>query len=193
MKVYEITYITESEETIDAKVISPLLAEQKAKIVSVHPWGGRRKLVYPIKKQDQAFYTTVVFEADPAAIAPLNRALQLNNAVLRALVVDYVPGYFERTTQQSDEAEASKPKETEPAKEESADSAPITPETELASVEEATTPATVSVNEEASAEEKTEPVTASEDKKPARRTKKTQKTENLDEKLDALLKEDITQ
>ena len=97
MRTYEITYITLDEETPSASAITAVLSQHNAKIMSVHPWAGRRKLAYPIKKQDQAFYTTVIFEAEPDTIVPIERAVQGLDAVLRLLIVHFEPGIFHRS------------------------------------------------------------------------------------------------
>lgn len=170
MRKYEITYLTVNEEGHDAASVNAILSDNKASIVSVHPWGARRKLVYPIKKQDQAFYTTVVFEAEPSSIQAIERAVTLSNDILRALVVLYEPGFFERAN--------ATPQEESTTKDD------VTPASA-----EATTP---EVTEEvATPEPESEPTEEAPKKK--RSTKKTtEETESLDEKLDALLNEDIT-
>lgn len=164
MRKYEITYLTIKEEGHDAATITPVLSENSAKVVSVHPWGARRRLAYPIQKQDQAFYTTVVFEADASAIRPIEEALRLNNDVLRSLVVVYQPGYFDRMN-----AAPEKPVQKE-------------------STEEVKTEAPAEVTEEPKAEAEEAPA------KP-RKTKKEAPAEEevaLDDKIDALLNEDLT-
>lgn len=175
MKTYEITYLTVAEETHDAATVNEALASNGGKIVSVHPWGSRRRLAYPIKKQDQAFYTTVVFEAEPSALKPLDRALNLNNDVLRFLIVEFEPGYFQRA--QASQTEAPAVKESE----EAATPAPAVEETPV--TEEVSTPAREESTEETSEEEKP---------KRKRATKKSdEEQKELDEKIDALLNEDI--
>ncbi len=181
MKTYEITYLTLHEELSDAKTIAESLVSQNAKIVSVHPWTGRRKLTYPIKKQDQAFYTTAVFETEPSTIALLERDLQLNNEVLRALIVEFIPGIFHRATPTLDDnGRAGETKEKPISK----------PEEEAIE-----SPAEVKAEPVVSESQKTdETASADSEEKPKRRRAKSSKedTQALDEKLDALLNEDIT-
>lgn len=175
MRKYEITYLSVGEENASASLIAPVLATKEAKIVSVHPWGGRRRLTYPIKKQDQAFFTTVVFEAEPVAVQPIDAALQLNNDVLRFLIVHYEPGTFDRPATYN--SENSREVETKPS------------------------PRVTEVKGEAPAEVAAESVAtdtpAEAPVKPApkkRATKKATKADDkvLDEKIEELLKEDIT-
>jgi small subunit ribosomal protein S6 len=44
---------------------------------------GRRRLAYEIKKQVEGIYAVVDIEAEPAAVAELDRQLNLNESVLR--------------------------------------------------------------------------------------------------------------
>jgi small subunit ribosomal protein S6 len=48
---------------------------------------GKRRLAYPIKKQQEGFYALIVFKAEPGAIKELDRLLGLRASVLRHLVV----------------------------------------------------------------------------------------------------------
>ncbi len=169
MNTYEITYLTIKEEAHDAATVAGILSEAKAKIVSVNPWGARRRLAYPIKKQDQAFFTTVVFESDPSTIQPMERALQLSDDVLRALIVLHEPGLFQR--QAATQAEETGAAEAKPApKAEAVETPPIEqkPEAPTPSEEEPKPKATRS------------------------RKKTTEESQDLDKKLDELLNEDIT-
>jgi small subunit ribosomal protein S6 len=184
LKTYEITYLTSNEETIDAKTVSEVFSKNGVIIVSVHPWGGRRKLAYPIKKQDQAFFTTVVFDAEQSAIAPIEKALQLNNDILRTIIVDFVPGVFHRTAQNDDNnaRPTEKPKPEAPTIELPAEAIEEIKETPILENEP------VQKADAVADETEVKPV------KPKRTTKKTtpEAAKELDEKLDALLKEDIT-
>jgi small subunit ribosomal protein S6 len=44
---------------------------------------GRRRLAYEIKKQIEGVYAIVTIESEPAAVAELDRQLNLNESVLR--------------------------------------------------------------------------------------------------------------
>jgi small subunit ribosomal protein S6 len=44
---------------------------------------GRRRLAYEIKKQIEGIYAIVTIESEPAAVAELDRQLNLNESVLR--------------------------------------------------------------------------------------------------------------
>ena len=49
--------------------------------------GGTRKLAYEIRKRQQGDYTFFQFRADPSAIADVDRACRLDEAVLRHLLL----------------------------------------------------------------------------------------------------------
>jgi small subunit ribosomal protein S6 len=44
---------------------------------------GRRRLAYEIKKQIEGIYAVIDIQAEPAAVAELDRQLNLNESVLR--------------------------------------------------------------------------------------------------------------
>jgi small subunit ribosomal protein S6 len=50
--------------------------------VNTEIW-GRRRLAYEIKKQIEGIYAIVTIESEPAAVAELDRQLNLNESVLR--------------------------------------------------------------------------------------------------------------
>lgn len=169
---YEITYLTVHEEGANAETVNETLGKHGVSIVSVQNWGGRRKLAYPIKKEEFAFYTTVVFESETSSIQPINNELNTNEAVLRFLIVNYVAqperSQMPEVTAKTEEVKAAAPVVAEPVTEE----------------------VKAEVTEEK--EEKTE-----EEAKPKRARAKKDKSEDevkaLDDTLDKLLSEDITQ
>lgn len=64
--------------------ITALLSSQGA--LNILPQNlGRRALAYPIKEQKDGVYMNFVYHAAPAAIAPIDRALRLNETVVRFL------------------------------------------------------------------------------------------------------------
>ena len=54
-------------------------------IIKVAPW-GRRRLAYQIDRYREGSYHIVLFEAPPAALAEMERTLQITEEVLRHLV-----------------------------------------------------------------------------------------------------------
>lgn len=191
MKTYEITYLTANEEGPEAPALRPILEGEKAKIVAVFAWEGRRKLVYPIKKEDQAFYTTVIFEAEPATIQAIDRAMALNELILRALIVAFVPGIFHRPPEFVREAKEEargekKARELEAGPLAEAGRATVEEKGEVPAVAApAKTPAA-----EVSASTKTAP-TERPKAAPGSRKMKAGAEKSLDEKLQEILEEDI--
>ncbi len=55
------------------------------------PW-GRRKLAYPIAKQDEGVYHLVTFAADAETLDELNRVLKIDDDVLRHLATRRLEG-----------------------------------------------------------------------------------------------------
>jgi small subunit ribosomal protein S6 len=83
MSLYEITFLTKEETDPGVRA----LIEQAGGQVTEESSLGRRRLTYPINKQDQAVYTTFAFDLEKPALAELNRKLNLNNDILRFLIV----------------------------------------------------------------------------------------------------------
>ncbi len=92
MRDYEIVYIFDSaldRSVIDQKLeqFNGLVAgEGRGEILAVEHW-GKRQLAYPIKKHDSGYYVVVQFRTDPDALPEFERAIKLDEGVLRHLVV----------------------------------------------------------------------------------------------------------
>ena len=48
---------------------------------------GKRTLAYPIRKRDTGYYVVANFDAEPAALPEFERAIKLDEGVIRHLVV----------------------------------------------------------------------------------------------------------
>ncbi len=88
---YEMALIVDTQrpnKEVDETVTryETLLGEQGAEVVNVDRW-GTRKLAYEIRKRQQGDYTFFQFRADPSAIADVDRACRLDEAVLRHLLL----------------------------------------------------------------------------------------------------------
>ncbi|MBI2984962.1 MAG: 30S ribosomal protein S6 [Candidatus Kerfeldbacteria bacterium] len=88
---YEMLYIipgskTEEEAKQVAERIQQLLRDQGATISKQDFW-GKRRLAYEIRRARQGFYDYLEFDLDSQALAPLERALGLNEDVLRYQVL----------------------------------------------------------------------------------------------------------
>ncbi len=88
---YEMALIVDtlrSSKDVDKTVkrYETLLGKQGATVVRVDRWGVR-KLAYEIRKRQQGDYAFFQFRADPSAIAGVERACRLDEAVLRHLIL----------------------------------------------------------------------------------------------------------
>ena len=86
---YEMVYIFDS--TLDDGAIQEKLARYhgllgvSADDVQINHW-GRRQLAYPIGPRENGYYVVARFAAEPAALPEYERALKLDEGVVRYLV-----------------------------------------------------------------------------------------------------------
>jgi len=90
---YEIVYIFDgalSEEQVNAHLarFHALLAspEKPEPVTQLNHW-GKRTLAYPIKRKDTGYYVVTQFETQPALLAEFERAVKLEDSVIRYLLV----------------------------------------------------------------------------------------------------------
>ncbi len=62
------------------------LIEANGTIVKVDEW-GKRRLAYPIKKEEEGYYTLISFKSSTAFTAELDRIYNITDGVLRSLIV----------------------------------------------------------------------------------------------------------
>lgn len=91
MRQYEMTYllsdkVNDNEITAATGKINGIITGRKGKVLGEENW-GRRKLAYPIAKQDFATYITLNFELEPDQLAKIIRDLKLSKEVIRHLIV----------------------------------------------------------------------------------------------------------
>ena len=86
MRHYELMVILDPD--LEERTIAPSL-DRFLSVVSkaggtftTEIW-GRRRLAYEIKKQIEGIYAVIDIQAEPAAVAELDRQLNLNESVLR--------------------------------------------------------------------------------------------------------------
>lgn len=92
MRDYEIVYIFDS--ALDRTVIDQKLerfnqlatGEAGGEVTAVEHW-GKRQLAYPIRKHDNGYYVVVQLRTVPASLPEFERAIKLDEDVLRYLVV----------------------------------------------------------------------------------------------------------
>lgn len=76
-------------------------------IDTVDEW-GKRRLAYPINKEEEGYYTLVSFVSEPSFTAELDRIYNITDGVLRSLIVRKEPPKKEAPKK---EAPAEAPKE----------------------------------------------------------------------------------
>ena len=109
---YEVVYIFDSaleEAAINERLarFHTLLQQPSAEAPQVNHW-GKRTLAYPIKKHETGYYVVAKFDADGAALPEFERAIKLDESVLRFLVVandgpQPVPAIATKTTEEDDD------------------------------------------------------------------------------------------
>ena len=110
---YEAVYIFDSalEETaINEKLtrFHALIPQSSPDALKLNHW-GKRTLAYPIKKRETGYYVVANFEAQASKLPEFERAIKLDDGVLRFLVVvnehDYTPSRdaTDRKTEEDDE------------------------------------------------------------------------------------------
>ena len=88
---YELMVILDPE--IDERTVAPsldkflnVIRNDGGTIDNVDIW-GRRRLAYEINKKTEGIYAVIDLQADPQAVAELDRQLRLNESVLRTKVI----------------------------------------------------------------------------------------------------------
>lgn len=124
MKDYETTFIVNSQLESDKiegiiKRVESIITEDKGIIKSTEQW-GRKKLAYPIAKQQFGFYVHIQFKAPSTVIAKLEREYKLNESILRYLTVK-----TDKKVLKLQQMEKALVKEQEQAVEETTEDAPV--------------------------------------------------------------------
>ena len=86
---YEVVYIFNS--ALEEPAVTEKLARFHALLgpdvqVAVNHW-GKRTLTYKMKRHDTGYYVIAQFEAEPSVLPEFERAVKLEDGVLRFLVV----------------------------------------------------------------------------------------------------------
>lgn len=88
---YEVVFIFDStlEETAITERLDrfhALVRREGAEPPALNHW-GKRTFAHPVKKRDTGYYVVSRFEADPATLPEFERAIKLDDGVLRHLMV----------------------------------------------------------------------------------------------------------
>ncbi len=90
-KMYELTYILTSvlsNEQIEEVVarVNEMIEGAGGTIIEVDEW-GTRKLAYPVDKKRNGYYVNLYFEGSGTLIPRIERALTIDDNVLRSLIL----------------------------------------------------------------------------------------------------------
>ena len=92
MKPYELLLIiTPDHDENEAEALTDQvkgIIESGGTLLKLDPW-GKKRLAYPIQKRSEGYYVLYIFESAPSFVAELNQALQVIEAILRYMVVQY--------------------------------------------------------------------------------------------------------
>ena len=91
MRLYETVYIFDAvldEPAVTQKLegYHELVTEKAGEVTAVDHW-GIRQLAYPIEKKKTGYYVVAQFSGDPTALPEFERALKLDESLLRYLLV----------------------------------------------------------------------------------------------------------
>ena len=108
--MYELMYIINpvlnEEQTADiVKRVNAYLTENGASVVETKTVGSQR-LAYPIEKKRNGYYVIVNLRGTGEFIAPLDRALRINDDIMRHLLLRYDAKMERYYTQQKAETAA---------------------------------------------------------------------------------------
>ncbi len=90
-RMYELTYIltgvlSESQTKEDIQKINEFIEGAGGTIIEVNEWGARR-MAYPIEKKRNGHYVNMYFTAPTTLVPRLERALTIDDHVLRYLTL----------------------------------------------------------------------------------------------------------
>ncbi|MEM1043698.1 MAG: 30S ribosomal protein S6 [Bacteroidota bacterium] len=111
--MYELMYVVNTvlndEQVKDiVERVTGFIRESGGDIVEVQEKGSQR-LAYPIEKKRNGYYTLTYFRADGDFIERFERALRINDDIMRHLILRYdakMMRHFEKQQRQPAEAEA---------------------------------------------------------------------------------------
>jgi small subunit ribosomal protein S6 len=87
---YEIAIVLHPDLEIDIESatskVEKIIDLAKGKVTKKDNW-GKRKLAYPIKKQDWGIYVFYNVQLDPSAVAQIENTLRITEEVMRYLIV----------------------------------------------------------------------------------------------------------
>ena len=98
--------VSKGEESTEATVNKfTSLIEENAEVVDVAKW-GKRRLAYPINDMPEGYYVVVTFKGEPAFPAEFERLANIDENVLRSMVIKLDYDAAERKAKKAAEAAA---------------------------------------------------------------------------------------
>ncbi len=90
MTKYEMLYLISNDLTDEAKLAKiekydNIVKSMGGNVVSCDKW-GTKKLSYPIKFKNEAYYVLTTFEADGNVVNEINRVAGIDSDVLRVMI-----------------------------------------------------------------------------------------------------------
>jgi len=94
MRQYETAFLlspklSEEETASFITQMAEIISQKKGKMIKEDRW-GKRRMAYPIKRFEEAFYVIFLYEADPEVPYELERRFKQTESVLRFLTVKKV-------------------------------------------------------------------------------------------------------
>ena len=90
MAKYEMLYLLNNDATDEVKAAEvekyeTIVKSMNGTVVSTDKW-GTKKLAYPIKFKNEAYYVLMTFEADGSVVNDLDRIAGIDGEVLRRMI-----------------------------------------------------------------------------------------------------------
>ena len=90
MAKYEMLYLLNNDTTDEVKAAEvekyeTIVKSMNGTVVSTDKW-GTKKLAYPIKFKNEAYYVLMTFEADGSVVNELDRIAGIDGEVLRRMI-----------------------------------------------------------------------------------------------------------
>ena len=112
--------VSKGEEVTEATVNKFLsLIEANAEVVDVAKW-GKRRLAYPINDMPEGYYVVATFKAEPAFPAELDRLFNIDETIMRSMIIKLEYDPAEKKAARLAAAEAAAQAAEEVAEEETA-------------------------------------------------------------------------
>lgn len=110
MRAYELVVLLHPDLEIDVDApiakVEKLIAAAKGKITKRDNW-GKKRLAYPVKKQQFGIYVYFELELEPTAVRELESQLLITEEVIRFLIVTKL--VLQRPGKASSKSESTKP------------------------------------------------------------------------------------